>query len=159
MSLKFAKSAEKAFKNAQQQAKNNSNTYVEPEHLVYAIIQLDGTAVSKLLSKEERRNVLAMLENELNNLPKISPKPEMVNPSQILSYLITSAENEGYISADQLLYQALDLDRIKKIFPTGFREKLEKAMIKNLILTMLIMLKKKQVNLQLSWLNKQEKVY
>ncbi|KCZ76509.1 hypothetical protein H311_02493, partial [Anncaliia algerae PRA109] len=129
--LKLTKSAEKAFRNAQKRALENSNSHIEPEHLVYEILKLNNIALSKLLTNEEKNNALQSLEFELNNLPKLSPKPSVINPSQILSYIITSTDKGNYISADQLFYNCLELEKIQRLFPKNLKEKLENSMVKN----------------------------
>ncbi|KCZ79865.1 hypothetical protein H312_02736 [Anncaliia algerae PRA339] len=129
--LKLTKSAEKAFRNAQKRALENSNSHIEPEHLVYEILKLNNIALSKLLTNEEKNTALQSLEFEINNLPKLSPKPSVINPSQILSYIITSTDKGNYVSADQLFYNCLELEKIQRLFPKNLKEKLENSMVKN----------------------------
>ena len=114
-----------AIQTAQSMAQENNNSYITPEHLLYALVDQDGGLISSLLGKMgvDCNGLLSELDSEISALPKVSGNPE-VYISNETSRVITAAEKaaksmgDEYMSVEHLMIGifAAPTPAIKRIF-------------------------------------------
>ncbi|KAL0265639.1 UNVERIFIED_CONTAM: hypothetical protein PYX00_011352 [Menopon gallinae] len=127
MKQNFTKLAQSAIEKALQSATANGNQYVEPEHLLRAILDEKKSSMYSVLSGDERAKLVAQLDKMIASLPKISP-PQMASMSQSLYFIMMNAEQltQKYVGIDHLVIASLQIDRIKSLLPGDIRERLER---------------------------------
>lgn len=128
MKQNFTKLAQSAIEKAVQKATTNGNQYVEPEHLLRAILDERNSSMYSVLSGDERGKLMAQLDKMIGSFPKIS-SPQMASISQSLYFIIMSAEQltQKYVGIDHLVIASLQIDRIKNLLPGDIRERLERV--------------------------------
>ena len=114
-----------AIQTAQSMAQENNNSYITPEHLLYALVDQDGGLIPSLLGKMgvDCNGLLSELDSEISALPKVSSNPE-VYLSNETSRVITAAEKaaksmgDEYMSVEHLMIGifAAPTPAIKRIF-------------------------------------------
>ena len=114
-----------AIQTAQSMAQENNNSYITPEHLLYALVDQDGGLIPSLLGKMgvDCNGLLSELDSEISALPKVSGNPE-VYISNETSRVITAAEKaaksmgDEYMSVEHLMIGifAAPTPAIKRIF-------------------------------------------
>ena len=114
-----------AIQTAQSMAQENNNSYITPEHLLYALVDQDGGLIPSLLGKMgvDSNGLLSELDSEISALPKVSGNPE-VYISNETSRVITAAEKaaksmgDEYMSVEHLMIGifAAPTPAIKRIF-------------------------------------------
>ena len=114
-----------AIQTAQSMAQENNNSYITPEHLLYALVDQDGGLIPSLLGKMgvDCNGLLSELDSEISALPKVSGNPE-VYLSNETSRVITAAEKaaksmgDEYMSVEHLMIGifAAPTPAIKRIF-------------------------------------------
>ena len=114
-----------AIQTAQSMAQENNNSYITPEHLLYALVDQDGGLIPSLLGRigVDCNGLLSELDSEISALPKVSGNPE-VYLSNETSRVITAAEKaaksmgDEYMSVEHLMIGifAAPTPAIKRIF-------------------------------------------
>ena len=114
-----------AIQTAQSMAQENNNSYITPEHLLYALVDQDGGLIPSLLGTMgvDCNGLLSELDSEISALPKVSGNPE-VYISNETSRVITAAEKaaksmgDEYMSVEHLMIGifAAPTPAIKRIF-------------------------------------------
>ena len=89
-----------AIQTAQSMAQENNNSYITPEHLLYALVDQDGGLIPSLLGKMgvDCNGLLSELDSEISALPKVSGSPEVYisnETSRVISAAEKAAESMG----------------------------------------------------------------
>src|SRR3981081_4254190 len=106
---KFTTKFRQAFAEAQSLALGNDNPYIEPQHLLYALLnQDDGTATSLLQRAGVNVNALkAALKSAIDRLPKVEGTGGEVNVSRDLANLLNLTDKEAQKRGDQFIASEL----------------------------------------------------
>ena len=114
-----------AIQTAQSMAQENNNSYITPEHLLYALVDQDGGLIPSLLGKMgvDCNVLLSELDSEISVLPKVSGNPEVYisnETSRVISAAEKAAKSMGdeYMSVEHLMIGifAAPTPAIKRIF-------------------------------------------
>ena len=114
-----------AIQTAQSMAQENNNSYITPEHLLYALVDQDGGLIPSLLGKMgvDCNGLLSELDSEISALPKVSGNPEVYisnETSRVISAAEKAAKSMGdeYMSVEHLMIGifAAPTPAIKRIF-------------------------------------------
>ena len=121
----FTQKTLEAIQTAQSMAEENHNSYIMPEHLLYALIDQDGGLIPSLLGKMgvDCNSVLSELDTEIARLPKVGGDAQMYL-SQEVNRVIAAAEKaaksmgDEYLSVEHLMIGifAAATPAIKRIF-------------------------------------------
>lgn len=117
MTKNYTERAREAIERAVTTAQSNMNTTVEPEHLLYSILQ-DKSVLNKILSNDE----ITKLKNDLNS--KIASFGRLSNSSKQpdLSYHLAAALKKidsiatDYVSVPHIALVLIELNSISKLF-------------------------------------------
>lgn len=121
----FTQKSLEAVQTAQNMARENRNSYITPEHLLYALIDQDGGLIPSLLGKMgvNCNMVLSELDSAISALPKLSSPSEVYLSSEtntVINAAEKSAKSTGdeYISVEHLMIGifAAANSTIKRIF-------------------------------------------
>src|SRR5688572_17422973 len=102
---KFTTKFQQAFADAQSLAVGNDNPYIEPQHLLLALLQQDDTATASLLARAGV-NVPALktaLNEAIGRLPKVEGQGGEVNLSRELNNLLNLTDKEAQKQGDQFI--------------------------------------------------------
>ena len=102
---KYTQKTMDALRTAQAMARENRNSTITPEHILYALIDQDGGLIPSLLGKmgADCNAVLSELDTAIAALPKVSqyfraflhaPKPPMDRPAMKLSSRLSEAGSQ-----------------------------------------------------------------
>ena len=93
-----------ALQTAQAMAQENSNNYITPEHLLYALVDQDGGLIPTLFQKMgvDCNAVLSELDTAISALPKVGGQPQ-VYVSNETSRVIGAAEKAAKSMGDEYL--------------------------------------------------------
>ena len=114
-----------AIQTAQAMPQENSNSYITPEHLLYALVDQDSGLIPSLLGKMgvDCNAVLSELDTAISALPKVSGSPEVYLSSEtgrVISAAGKAAKSMGdeYISVEHLMIGlfAAATPAVKRIF-------------------------------------------
>ena len=114
-----------AIQTAQSMAQENNNSYITPEHLLYALVDQDGGLIPSLLGRMgvDCNGLLSELDSEISALPKVSGNPEVYisnETSRVISAAEKAAKSMGdeYMSVEHLMIGifAAPTPAIKRIF-------------------------------------------
>ncbi len=108
---KYTQKTVEALNTANSMAQENSNQYITPEHLLYALIDQDGGLVSSIFTKMgvDSDGVLSELDSAISALPKVSGGSGEVFASPETSRIVTFAEKvaekmgDEYVSVEHLM--------------------------------------------------------
>ena len=99
-----------ALQTAQAMAQENSNNYITPEHLLYALVDQDGGLIPTLFQKMgvDCNAVLSELDTAISALPKVSGQPQVYvsnETSRIMGAAEKAAKSMGdeYLSVEHLM--------------------------------------------------------
>ena len=99
-----------ALQTAQAMAQENSNNYITPEHLLYALVDQDGGLIPTLFQKMgvDCNAVLSELDTAISALPKVGGQPQVYvsnETSRILNAAEKAAKSMGdeYLSVEHLM--------------------------------------------------------
>ena len=122
---KFTQKTMDAIQTAQAIASENSNAYIMPEHLLYALLDQDKGLIPSLFMKMGVNNeeVLNELQQAINSLPKVGSGAEVYLSSEV-NRIINAAEKaakslgDEYTSVEHLMMGifASPTNAIKRIF-------------------------------------------
>ncbi len=135
---KFTTKFQQAFADAQSLAVGNDNPYIEPQHLLYALINQEDGGTASLLSRAgvNVQGLHGALKNALNRLPKVEGTGGEVNVSRELGNVLNLTDKEAQKRGDQFIASELfvlaltnDKGETGKLLKQygGTREALEKA--------------------------------
>ncbi len=102
---KFTTKFQQAFSDAQSLAVGHDNPYIEPQHLLLALLQQEDTGTASLLARAGV-NVPALktaLTGALGRLPKVEGQGGEVNVSRELSNLLNLTDKEAQKQGDQFV--------------------------------------------------------
>ena len=102
---KFTTKFQQAFADAQSLAVGQDNPYIEPQHLLQALLQQEDGGTASLLSRAGV-NVPALktaLAGALKRLPKVEGQGGEVNVSRELSALLNLTDKEAQKHDDQFI--------------------------------------------------------
>jgi ATP-dependent Clp protease ATP-binding subunit ClpB len=108
---KFTTKFQQAFADAQSIAVGNDNPYIEPQHLLSALLEQDDGGAASLLSRAGA-NVQGLkegLKESIRRLPKVEGTAGEVNVSRDLSNLLNLTDKEAQKRADQYIASELFL--------------------------------------------------
>jgi ATP-dependent Clp protease ATP-binding subunit ClpB len=105
-----------AIQDAQSLALGNDNAYIEPVHLLAALINQEGGSARPILQKAGARlpSLVAALQNAMNRLPKVEGTGGEIQPSKELVNLFNLTDKEAskrgdqYIASELFLLAAVD---------------------------------------------------
>ncbi len=106
----YTQNSIKALQTAQAMAQENSNNYLMPEHLLYALVDQDGGTIPTIFQKlgADCNAILSELDTEISRLPKVSGQPEVYasnETSRAINAAAKAAKSMGdeYISVEHLM--------------------------------------------------------
>src|SRR6476659_8622881 len=108
---KFTTKFQQAFAEAQSLAVGNDNPYIEPQHVLYALLNQDDGSTSSLLARAGV-NVVGLrtaVKNAIDRLPKVEGAGGEVNVSRELSNLLNVTDKEAQKRGDQFIASELFL--------------------------------------------------
>jgi ATP-dependent Clp protease ATP-binding subunit ClpB len=108
---KFTTRFQQAFADAQSAAVGNDNPYIEPQHLLYAMLsQQDGGTASLLSRADVNTSALRnVLKASIERLPKVEGQGGEVNVSRELGNLLNVTDKEAQKRGDQFIASELFL--------------------------------------------------
>ena len=121
----FTQKSIEAINSAKAMADESRNSYIQPEHLLYALIDQDGGLIPSLLSKMgvESDGVLSELDTVISGFPKVGEVSEVYLSSEadrVITAAGKAAKSMGdeYISVEHLMIGifAAPTPAIKRIF-------------------------------------------
>ena len=99
-----------ALQTAQAMAQENSNNYITPEHMLYALVDQDGGLIPSLFGKMgvDCNAVLSELDTAISALPKVGGQPQVYlsnEASRVLNAAEKAAKSMGdeYLSVEHLM--------------------------------------------------------
>jgi ATP-dependent Clp protease ATP-binding subunit ClpB len=100
---KMTRKSQEAMQSAAKMAESNSNPSVEPEHLMLAMLEQDGT-VKRVLEHNKIKidTAIQKVQQKIEKFPKVSG-PSTVTASQRLVKVFTAAEKEAIQLADSYI--------------------------------------------------------
>src|SRR3954467_14605197 len=101
---KFTTKFHSSLADAQSIAVGNDNPYIEPQHLLFALLNQEDGSTSSLLAKSGV-NVAGLkggLKNALDRLPKVEGTGGEVNVSRDLANLLNLTDKEAQKRGDQI---------------------------------------------------------
>jgi len=108
---KFTTKFQQAFADAQSVAVGNDNPYIEPQHLLHALLEQDDGSTASILSKAGV-NVPALktaVKSAIDRLPKVEGTGGEVNVSRELANLLNLTDKEAQKRGDQYIASELFL--------------------------------------------------
>ena len=121
----FTQKSLEAFQTAQSMAQENRNNYIEPEHLLYALVDQDGGLIPSLLGRMgvDCNAVLAELDTAIAALPRVGSVSDVYlssEASRCLNAAEKAAKSMGdeYLSVEHLMIGlfAAATPSIKRVF-------------------------------------------
>ena len=108
---KFTTKFQQAFADAQSLAVGNDNPYIEPQHLLLALIEQEDGGTASLLAKAgvNVRALREALQGGIERLPKVEGHGGEVNVSRELSNLLNLTDKEAQKRGDQFIASELFL--------------------------------------------------
>ena len=106
---KFTTKFQQAFADAQSLAVGNDNPYIEPQHLLYALLNQDDGSTASILSKAgvNVQTLKNSLKSAVDRLPKVEGAGGEVNVSRDLANVLNLTDKEAQKRADQYLASEL----------------------------------------------------
>jgi ATP-dependent Clp protease ATP-binding subunit ClpB len=108
---KFTTKFQQAFADAQSVAVGNDNPYIEPQHLLHALLNQDDGGTASLLSRAgvNTPKLKTDLKAAIDRLPKVEGTGGEVNVSRDLANLLNVADKEAQKRGDQFIASELFL--------------------------------------------------
>ena len=108
---KFTTQFQQAFADAQSLAVGNDNPYIEPQHLLAALVNQQDGSTSSLLARAGANvgGLRAALKNAIDRLPKVEGAGGEVSVSRELSSLLNLTDKEAQKRGDQFIASELFL--------------------------------------------------
>jgi len=106
----YTQNSVKVLQTAEAMAQENSNNYIMPEHLLYALVDQDGGTVQTIFKKlgADCNQILSELDSAIDALPKVSGQPQVYasnETSRVINAAQKAAKSMGdeYISVEHLM--------------------------------------------------------
>ncbi len=106
----YTQNSVKALQTAEAMAQENSNNYITPEHLLYALVDQDGGTIQTIFRRlgADCDQILAELNTEISRLPKVGGTPQVYasnETSRVVNAAQKAAKSMGdeYISVEHLM--------------------------------------------------------
>ena len=106
----YTQNSIKALQTAEAMAQENSNNYLTPEHLLYALVDQDGGTIPTIFQKlgADCNAILSELDTAISQLPKVSGQPQVYasnETSRAINAAAKAAKSMGdeYISVEHLM--------------------------------------------------------
>ncbi len=106
----YTQNSVKAIQTAEAMAQENSNNYITPEHLLYALVDQDGGTIQTIFRRlgADCDQILAELNTEISRLPKVGGTPQVYasnETSRVINAAQKAAKSMGdeYISVEHLM--------------------------------------------------------
>ena len=106
----YTQNSIKALQTAEAMAQENSNSYLTPEHLLYALVDQDGGTIPTIFQKlgADCNAILSELDTAISQLPKVSGQPQVYasnETSRAINAAAKAAKSMGdeYISVEHLM--------------------------------------------------------
>jgi ATP-dependent Clp protease ATP-binding subunit ClpB len=108
---KFTTKFQQAFADAQSTAVGNDNPYIEPQHLLYALLNQDDGSTTSLLQRAgvNVSKLKSDLKSAIDRLPKVEGTGGEVNVSRDLANLLNLTDREAQKRGDQFIASELFL--------------------------------------------------
>ena len=108
---KFTTRFQQAFADAQSLAVGNDNPYIEPQHLLYALLNQQDASTASLLSRAGVNvgGLRGALKSAIDRLPKVEGTGGEVNVSRELANLLNLTDKEAQKRGDQFIASELFL--------------------------------------------------
>jgi ATP-dependent Clp protease ATP-binding subunit ClpB len=108
---KFTTKFQQAFADAQSTAVGNDNPYIEPQHLLYALLNQDDGSTTSLLQRAgvNVTKLKSDLKAAIDRLPKVEGAGGEVNVSRDLANLLNLTDREAQKRGDQFIASELFL--------------------------------------------------
>jgi ATP-dependent Clp protease ATP-binding subunit ClpB len=102
---KMTRKSQEAMQGAAQRAEKSFHSMVEPEHLLFELVEQEGGVVPRLLeeAKLKPQPLISLINNRLSRLPKLSDRPTNVYASARLQKIFEQASQESQKNADELV--------------------------------------------------------
>ena len=106
----YTQNTVKALQTAEAMAQENSNNYLTPEHLLYALVDQDGGTIPTIFKRlgADCNQILSELDTAISQLPKVSGQPQVYasnETSRVINAAAKAAKSMGdeYISVEHLM--------------------------------------------------------
>jgi ATP-dependent Clp protease ATP-binding subunit ClpB len=108
---KFTTKFQQAFSDAQSLAVGSDNAYIEPQHLLYALLNQDDGSTASILSKAgvNVAGLKSSLKGAIDRLPKVEGTGGEINVSRELGNLLNLTDKEARKRGDQYIASELFL--------------------------------------------------
>src|SRR5688500_13931907 len=108
---KFTTKFQQAFADAQSLAVGTDNPYIEPQHLLFALLNQDDGSTSSLLAKAgvNTQGLKNALKDAIDRLPKVEGTGGEINVSRELGNLLNVTDKEAQKRGDQFIASELFL--------------------------------------------------
>src|SRR5688500_11466197 len=108
---KFTTKFQQAFSDAQSLAVGSDNAYIEPQHLLYALLNQDDGSTASILSKAgvNVAGLKSSLKGAIDRLPKVEGTGGEINVSRELGNLLNLTDKEARKRGDQFIASELFL--------------------------------------------------
>ena len=106
----YTQNSVKALQTAEAMAQENSNNYITPEHLLYALVDQDGGTIQTIFKRlgADSNRILSELDTAISQLPKVGGQPQVYasnETSRAIHAAAKAAKSMGdeYISVEHLM--------------------------------------------------------
>ena len=106
----YTQNSIKALQTAEAMAQENSNNYITPEHLLYALVDQDGGTIQTIFKRlgADSNRILSELDTAISQLPKVGGQPQVYasnETSRAIHAAAKAAKSMGdeYISVEHLM--------------------------------------------------------
>ena len=106
----YTQNSIKALQTAEAMAQENSNNYLTPEHLLYALVDQDGGTIQTIFQKlgADCNAILSELDTAISQLPKVSGQPQVYASNETSRAINAAAKamksmGDEYISVEHLM--------------------------------------------------------
>ncbi|MCL2323831.1 MAG: ATP-dependent chaperone ClpB [Oscillospiraceae bacterium] len=126
---RFTQKSLEAISMAQKIAIENENMQIEPEHLLYALLDQDNGLIPRLFEKMEidPDSALSIVDSYISNMPRVTGsgrEPDKIYVSQAVDKILVDAEKQSknlkdeYVSTEHIFLAFFDrqTDNLKEIF-------------------------------------------
>src|SRR5688500_4524653 len=108
---KFTTKFQQAFADAQSLAVGNDNPYIEPQHVLFALLNQDDSGTASLLQRAGANvgSLRTALKAAIDRLPRVEGTGGEVNVSRELNNLLALTDKEAQKRGDQFIASELFL--------------------------------------------------
>ncbi|KAG0417803.1 Heat shock protein, partial [Dictyocoela roeselum] len=103
---------------ALREARENKNSFLEPEHIVKVVLQEVTTILYNVLTEGERKQLLDLMVAEINRFPRQTPVSEnlsrRVEEMMNAALLVQRDNKDAYLSVDHIVLAALNDHKVRE---------------------------------------------